>query len=185
MKDPEEKKRKPGSKPGVTPGDKEKKAERIHEPPGTITEVAPETKQRIGPIKEMAPDVGKVRPEVAPDVRFSQPGGPIQEMAPDAGKIRPEVAPDVRIGRPGGPIQEMAPETRGVHTEVAPDVSSRRGQPNLMYAPTIHGAIAEGNLSRMREVAKQAEQQLQNYGDLRSALEILKVEIAKLEHKKR
>lgn len=176
MKEPEDKKEKaPESKPGVTPGKKNDKAadavrrphpevapeqERyIPEKPGTITEVAPETRHS-GPIKEMAPDVSKIRPEVAPDLKLSRPG-PIQEMAPDVGPhIHPEVAPEVAGAHPGQPV-------------------------SLLYGPVIHGAIAEGNLARMRTVAQQAEQQLNQWGDLRTALEVLKVEIARLEYKQR
>lgn len=166
MKDPEDKKGAiPEKKSGVTPGDKER--ERYgREGPGTITEVAPDAQRAGGPIKEMAPDVGRVRPEVAPDVR----GRPIQEMAPDVGRgIHPEVAPDLGRG--------------GIHPEVAPELGGHSGSVHLMYAPTIQDAIARGDLARMREVARQAEQQLATAGDLRTSLEILKIEIARLEHK--
>lgn len=156
MKDPEEKKAKHESKPGVTPGEKERRVEGDHDP-GTITEVAPETKQRTGAIKEMAPDVGRIRPEIAPEVRSGR-SGPIQEMAPEAERgIRPEVAPELR----------------------PPGLST----PHPLYAHVIQGAIAAGNLIRMRELMKEAEQHLQPWGDLRTALEILKVEVAKLEYK--
>lgn len=155
MKDPEEKKgHKPEEKPGVTPGGKERESYRP-EGPGTIVEVAPDARRSGGPIKEMAPDVSRVRPEIAPDVRS---GKPIQEMAPHVSGVRPEVAPDVRSGR-SGPI---------IHP---------------MYAVTIQKTIAEGDLQQMRDVASEAEQQLNSWGDLRTSLEILKVEIAKLERK--
>jgi hypothetical protein len=157
LKEPDEKKanRPHDKKPGVTPGDKEH--ERAREGPGTITEVAPEARRSGGPIKEVAPDVGKVRPEVAPDVRSGRPG-PIQEMAPDVG--------------------------RGIHPEIAPDVlSGHRGTAQLLYGPTIYDAIAHGDLHKMRDVVRQAEQQLATMGDLRAALEVLKIEIAKLERK--
>jgi len=156
MKKPEDKKGEPQAKPGVTPGQKEKRVEGGRDP-GTITEVAPEAVRRgIGPIKEMAPNVGKIRPEVAPDLRVRRPG-PIQEMAPEPG--------------------------RGIHPEIAPEIG--RGSVHILYAATIHGAIAEGNLSEMRGLLTRAEHQLSQWGDLRSTLEILKVEIAKLEHKQR
>jgi hypothetical protein len=131
---------------------------------------------------------GGPHPEVAPSVS-RPPGGPIREVAPDVEKGRPikEVAPDVSH-RGGGPIKEMAPDVgRGVHPEVAPDVYESSHRPGathtLLYAPTIQSAIAEGNLQRMQQLASQAEQQLAQYGDLRSAVEILKIEIAKLQHK--
>ena len=152
MNDPEDKKGKPESKPGVTPGSGRPHPEVAPEQkrstgtgPGTITEVAPEPQQRGGPIKEVAPEVGRGI-------------GPIKEMAPDV--------------------------ARGVHPEVAPDMRQSHGpiyQP--MYAHTIHNVVAEGHLPRMRQVAQEAEQQLNQFGDLRTALEILRTEIAKLEHK--
>jgi Domain of unknown function (DUF1843) len=192
MSNPEDKKGKPPeSKPGVTPGGKpgtgqgstsrphpevapEQERSRSQGGPGTITEVAPEPQQR-GPIREMAPDVEKVRPEVAPEVG-RRATGPIKE-----------VAPDVARGSTG-PIKEVAPEvgrgSTGPIKEVAPDVHSTHGpihQP--LYAHTIHNVLAEGNLHRMKETAQQAEQHLSQHGDLHSALEMLKIEIAKIEHR--
>lgn len=171
MKDPEEKKGKtPESKPGVTPGEKQgKETTSSHRPhpevapeqerskregPGTITEVAPEA-HRQGPIKEMAPDVHKVHPEVAPTVGHRGPG-PIQEMAPEVG--------------------------RGIRPEIAPELGSRHGTVHVMYAPTIHDAVVGGDLQHMKAVAREAERQLNEWGDLRAALEVLKIEIARLEH---
>ena len=46
---------------------------------------------------------------------------------------------------------------------------------------TIHNAAASGDLAEMKKVAAQAEQYLKGYGDVSAALEVLKVEIAKLE----
>ncbi len=51
------------------------------------------------------------------------------------------------------------------------------------YGNTIQEAIAQGDLARMKQVAADAEQHLQQAGDVQSALEYLKIEIAKLEHK--
>jgi Cdc6-like AAA superfamily ATPase len=48
---------------------------------------------------------------------------------------------------------------------------------------TIHHCIASGDLSKMRELRAEAEKQLAEHGDLRAALEVLKVEIAKAEAK--
>jgi hypothetical protein len=49
------------------------------------------------------------------------------------------------------------------------------------YGPAIHQAIATGDLTHMKQVAKQAEDYLHQAGDLPAAVEILKTEIAKLE----
>ena len=51
------------------------------------------------------------------------------------------------------------------------------------YGIAIQEAIAKGDLARMKQVAADAEQHLQQSGDVRSALEYLKIEIAKHEHK--
>ena len=52
-----------------------------------------------------------------------------------------------------------------------------------LYGVTIHRCIAGGKLDEMKNLVKQAEQQLAEYGDVRAALEVLKLEIAKLEYK--
>jgi len=51
------------------------------------------------------------------------------------------------------------------------------------YGPPIQEAIAKGDLAQMKKVAAEAEQHLQQVGDVRSALEYLKIEIAKHSHK--
>jgi Domain of unknown function (DUF1843) len=56
--------------------------------------------------------------------------------------------------------------------------------PQPLYAVTMHNAITSGDLNRMKQVAQQAEQYLQQSGDLPAALQALKIEIAKAEHKK-
>jgi hypothetical protein len=53
-----------------------------------------------------------------------------------------------------------------------------------LYGVTIHGVIASGDLGRMKQVAQEAEQYLQQAGDVPAALQALKIEIAKAEHKK-
>jgi len=53
------------------------------------------------------------------------------------------------------------------------------------YGPPILQAIAKGDLAQMKQLAASAEQYLQQAGDVRTALEYLKIEIAKLEHKKK
>lgn len=51
------------------------------------------------------------------------------------------------------------------------------------YGVAIHQALASGDLQRMKQAAQQAETYLQEHGDMRVALEALKLEIAKLERK--
>ncbi len=53
-----------------------------------------------------------------------------------------------------------------------------------LYGVTIHKCIVGGNLDEMRKLAAQAEQHLAEHGDVRAALEALKVEIARFENKK-
>ena len=48
------------------------------------------------------------------------------------------------------------------------------------YGPAIQQAVASGNLKTMKSVAKAAEKHLAEHGDVRSALAVLKLEIAKL-----
>lgn len=52
------------------------------------------------------------------------------------------------------------------------------------YGVAIQQAIAGGELAHMKSVAAAAEEHLKQYGDVRSALALLQLEIAKLEHKK-
>lgn len=51
------------------------------------------------------------------------------------------------------------------------------------YGPPIQEAIAKGDLPRMKQLAAETERHLQQVGEVRSALEFLKIEIAKHEHK--
>jgi hypothetical protein len=53
------------------------------------------------------------------------------------------------------------------------------------YGPPIQEAIAKGDLAQMKKLAAEAEQHLQQTGDVSAALEYLKVEIARHEHKNR
>jgi Domain of unknown function (DUF1843) len=53
----------------------------------------------------------------------------------------------------------------------------------VLYGVVIQDAIAKGNLQEMKNVAQQAEQHLSQWGDVHSALQYLKIEIAKLEGK--
>jgi hypothetical protein len=54
---------------------------------------------------------------------------------------------------------------------------------NLLYAPAIHQAAAGGDLEEMKKLAEHAEEHLEEHGDIRSALALLQVEIARLEKK--
>jgi len=56
--------------------------------------------------------------------------------------------------------------------------------PVPLYAVVIHDAICSGDIQRMKQVAQEADQYLQQAGDVPSALQALKIEIAKAEHKK-
>jgi len=53
------------------------------------------------------------------------------------------------------------------------------------YGPPIQEAIASGDLARMRKMAEVAEEYLKKHGEISASLELLKVEIAKIEHKQR
>jgi len=50
------------------------------------------------------------------------------------------------------------------------------------YGPPIQEAIVKGDLAQMKQVAAAAEQHLQQTGDVRAALEFLKIEISKHSH---
>jgi hypothetical protein len=54
----------------------------------------------------------------------------------------------------------------------------------LLYAPTIQEAVVKGDLARMKQLAAEAEEHLKQVGDVRAALEYLKIEIAKHSHKR-
>ena len=62
-------------------------------------------------------------------------------------------------------------------------MAQREGMAVPPYGPPIQEAIAKGDLARMRQLATEAEQHLAQAGDVRGALEYLKIEIAKLEQK--
>ncbi len=49
----------------------------------------------------------------------------------------------------------------------------------VLYGPPIQEAIVTGDVSRMKQLAAEAEAHLQQVGDVRAALEYLKIEIAK------
>lgn len=56
--------------------------------------------------------------------------------------------------------------------------------PVVLYGVPIQQAIASGDLSQMKKLAVEAEAYLKEHGDVRAALEALKVEIARAEYKK-
>jgi Domain of unknown function (DUF1843) len=49
----------------------------------------------------------------------------------------------------------------------------------VLYGPPIQEAIAKGDLARMKQLAAEAEAHLKEVGDVRAALEYLKIEIAR------
>lgn len=49
------------------------------------------------------------------------------------------------------------------------------------YGVVIQEAVASGDLARMKEAARQAEAYLRESGDVPTALEVLKLEISRLE----
>jgi hypothetical protein len=51
----------------------------------------------------------------------------------------------------------------------------------ILYGPAIGDAIASGELERMRAMLKEAEQHLDEHGNVGAAAEALKVEISKAE----
>ena len=53
----------------------------------------------------------------------------------------------------------------------------------VLYGPPIQDAIAKGDLSQMKRLAAEAEDHLSKSGDVSAALEYLKIEIARLEHR--
>ena len=53
----------------------------------------------------------------------------------------------------------------------------------MIYGGPIHHAGASGDLAKMKEMAAQAEEHIRQHGDVSAALEALKLQIAKLEHK--
>jgi hypothetical protein len=58
-----------------------------------------------------------------------------------------------------------------------------KGHPVVLYGVPIHEAIAQGDLAKMKQLAHEAEEHLRQAGDVRSALEYLKIEIARRSHK--
>lgn len=53
------------------------------------------------------------------------------------------------------------------------------------YGVAIQQAVASGDLAKMKSVAREAEKHLKEHGNVGAALELLKLEIAKLEAQRR
>ncbi|MEM8906654.1 MAG: DUF1843 domain-containing protein [Bacteroidota bacterium] len=53
----------------------------------------------------------------------------------------------------------------------------------ILYGVAIHKAAASGDLEKMRAMLKQGEEWLAETGNVSAALEVLRLEIAKLERK--
>lgn len=51
------------------------------------------------------------------------------------------------------------------------------------YGVVMRDAVASGDLQRMKKAAREAEDYLSEYGNIASALEVLRMEMAKLEDK--
>jgi Domain of unknown function (DUF1843) len=49
------------------------------------------------------------------------------------------------------------------------------------YGESIQQAVVSGDLGRMKQVAREAEEHIREYGNVAAALEVLRFEIAKLE----
>ncbi|MFJ2386692.1 DUF1842 domain-containing protein [Pseudomonas koreensis] len=73
-------------------------------------------------------------------------------------------------------------EVKHVAVHQAPSEQPRPGpHPQPLYAVAVQQAQTSGDLAQLKTVVQQAEQQLAHEGALRSALEHLKAEIARLE----
>ena len=55
--------------------------------------------------------------------------------------------------------------------------------PEPPYGTAIQQAVARGDLAEMKRVLRQGEEFLAVYGDIRAALEVLRIEIHKLERR--
>jgi hypothetical protein len=51
----------------------------------------------------------------------------------------------------------------------------------VLYGPAIHEAIAKGDLEELRSLQQQAEEHLNEWGNVPAAYEVLKAELGKLE----
>ncbi len=62
---------------------------------------------------------------------------------------------------------------------------SARGGPVPPYGTAIQQAIARGDLAKMKKVAAEAKKHMDMYGNVTAALELLRIEIKRLEAKQR
>jgi Domain of unknown function (DUF1843) len=62
-----------------------------------------------------------------------------------------------------------------------PEEQSTRQVQIKVYGVPMRDAAAKGDLAEMKALAAQAQQHLAEHGDVSAALEVLKLEIAKLE----
>ena len=63
-------------------------------------------------------------------------------------------------------------------------MADKPNAPIPLYAVVIHDAICSGDIHKMKQVAQEADTYLKQAGDVPSALQALKIEIAKAEQKK-
>src|SRR4029450_8159427 len=59
--------------------------------------------------------------------------------------------------------------------------SERHDMSRVPYGPPIHEAIGRGDLAEMKTLVSEGERFLQEHGDVRSSLEVLKAEVARRE----
>ncbi|RAS22635.1 DUF1843 domain-containing protein [Paraburkholderia bryophila] len=61
-------------------------------------------------------------------------------------------------------------------------MSQAAQHPITPYGVAIHQAVSEGDLAKMKALLAQAEAILQQQGNLAAAVDVLRIEIAKLDH---
>ena len=66
---------------------------------------------------------------------------------------------------------------------MAQDKPKPKPTPIPLYGVTISECVASGDLKRMKEVARQAEEHVREWGNVPAALEALKLEISRVEKK--
>ncbi|HSS48541.1 MAG TPA: DUF1843 domain-containing protein [Thermoanaerobaculia bacterium] len=63
------------------------------------------------------------------------------------------------------------------------EAAKKHPVPIPLYAVTICEAVASGDLAKMKEVARQAEEHVHEWGNVPASLEALKLEISKAQKK--
>jgi hypothetical protein len=63
------------------------------------------------------------------------------------------------------------------------DYKKPHNPPHTLYAVAMHEAVLSGDLAKMKDVARQAEEHVHEWGNIPAALEALKLEISKTEKK--